>query len=297
MGGAGLALPRSNGLNPGQLGIAAGDFRLPIPTIEYRANGRDIGQITGYLSRMRRSGLDPRQFTGLTGGSIHSFGGSIGLSYGATSMSYFARGYEELLPSSAALDVYGVDFEGYHLSHGHQMKAGRGKLSLGATAKLVTAYYDHQRSTAAGVARMAGAGSEQQSGLGLDFGFVFQPDYKRDLYYGLSVTNLISPGIRFDRTLPNGTHGRVEPFRTTVSAGVSGALGDRTWFACDGIDLTNAIGRQQLAVGLEHGINRYLSLQIGYNSRTAFTIGLSVLGITARVAGRTPLTLESGFRF
>jgi hypothetical protein len=303
MGGAGLAGYDHN-LNPARLSLYS-TYGLSMPMIEYRASGRDIGSVTSYLRRIRTSGLDSNRFLAslgrVNGSSISDFGGSIGVVFGSTSLTYLARGYEELLPSNGALDIYGVAYEGYQFSYGQDIPIKAGQLSLGTSARMLNASYDHQRlgngSTAKGLDTALGGVSK--SGFGLDLGLTYKPDLRRELNYALVIRNLVQPGIAFDRQMPDGSirHNGVEPFRTTVSAGIGGQLREGTWFAVDGIDLTNAVDRRQLAVGVDHQLNRYLSLQLGYNSRTSFTVGLSLFGIHARLAGRTPLTIESGVRF
>jgi hypothetical protein len=307
MGGAGLALDRNLDpqLNPAHLSLLGGGYHLPVPLLEYRASGRDIGQVTSYLRRLRHGGMDVARFGAMQhlprSSWMDDFGGSVGLVYGAMSLTYLARGYEEFLPSAAGLDTYGVAYEAYQFSFGQEVPLRKGGLSVGTSARLIHASYDHQVVRSGGIQQGLDVvpGGDSQSGFSLDLGMIYRPDKRRDLSYGLVIRNLISPRISFNRQMPDGTvvPNGVEPFRTTVSAGFATRLREGTYLAVDGLDLLNAIGRQQLAIGLDQELNRYLGLQLGYNSRTSFTIGLSFFGITARLAGRTPLTVETGLRF
>ena len=138
-----------------------------------------------------------------------------------------------------------------------------------------------------------------QSGFGLDLGMTFSPHRGRDTTYAVVIRNLVAPTIGFDRQMPDGSIRKkgIEPFRTTVNTGFATQLRDGTWLAIDGLDLSNSIGRRQVALGLDQRLNRYCSLQLGYNSRTSFTVGVSFWGIHARLAGRTPVTVETGIRF
>ncbi|MEZ0325410.1 MAG: hypothetical protein ACAH95_05855 [Fimbriimonas sp.] len=303
MGGAGLAYGLNYRLNPAHLSLMGGGYRLPVPLLEYRASGKDIGQVTSYLMMLRRSGFDSNRLNAMAHGGqlarVDDFGGSIGLVYGSASFTYLARGYQELLPSSQGLDVYGVAFEAYQFSFGQELPVKGGRFAVGTSARMIHASYDHQAMSASGIQRGIDAGPSSQSGFGLDLGMTFKPETRRDTTYALVIRNLINPGIAFDRQMPDGSVQRkgVEPFRMTVNTGFATQLGDATWLAVDGLDLGNSIGRRQVAMGIDQQLNRYLGLQIGYNTRTSFTIGLSFFGIHARLAGRSPLTVETGIRF
>ncbi len=303
MGGAGLAYDLNYRLNPAHLSLMGGGYRLPVPLLEYRASGKDIGKVTSYLMMLRRSGFDSRSLAALStsqqAAKSDDFGGSIGLVYGTASFTYLVRGYQELLPSAEGLDLYGVAYEAYQFAYGRELPIKRGRFSVGTSARLLHASYDHQQVRGGGVQKGLETGPRSQSGFGLDLGMTFKPGGRRDTTYALVVRNLIAPRIAFDREMPDGSIRKqaVEPFRTTVNTGLATNLRTGTWLAVDGVDLTNSIGRRQLALGLDQQLNRYLSLQLGYNTRTSFTIGLSFYGIHARVAGRTPLTVETGIRF
>ncbi|HSI72715.1 MAG TPA: conjugal transfer protein TraF, partial [Fimbriimonas sp.] len=215
MGGAGLAGYDHN-LNPARLSLYS-TYGLWMPMIEYRASGRDLSSVTSYLRRIRASGLDASRFMGAVGrgggSSMNDFGGSIGLLFGASSLTYLARGYEEILPSDGALDVYGVAYEGYQFSHGQEVSLKSGQLSVGASARMINASYDHQRIGSGGQALDAGMGARSKSGFGLDLGIAYKPSGPHDLNYALVVRNLVSPAIAFDRQMPDGTIRRngVEP--------------------------------------------------------------------------------------
>ncbi len=304
MGGAGIALAGgNNSLNPAHLGLM-GNYRLGgLPTIEYRASGQDISNIMGFLSQLRTSGM---RFDGRTNWANvqgqewgRDMGGSIGLGFGNVRINFFGRGFETYRASNGAVDAYGLGYSGYSLSFGTSKSIGRGRLSAGSTAKMITAVYDHKRLDENAVASRGGAG-RTQSGLGMDLGLHYTPDLRRNLHLGLSIENLVSPGIQFDSgkmSLRSSERGDINPFKTAFHAGIAGSLNDRTWFACDVIDIGKQIGRSQMAMGLEHSLNRYLTMQLGYNSRSSLTVGVSFMGLYARVAGKTPLTVGTNFRF
>jgi hypothetical protein len=292
MGGAGLAMPGNVTKNPSQLSLLA-TYRLPIPLLEYRAYGRDIDQVTSYLARLRRRA--PTSISAPYTRRSEEFGGSIGLVYGGLSLSYLARGLEELVPSSGRSDLYGMAYEAYQLSFGQELGHGRGSLAVGVSARVLQASYGHQE-LISGTAARRPIGSNSQAGFALDLAASYRPIATRDTVYALMISNAVSPQISFDRKLPNGSTEAIQPFRTSLSCGISTRVRD-TWIAIDGVDLTNSLGRRQLAMGLSHPLNRYVGLEMGYNSRTSFTVGLSLLGIHARIAGRSPLTIESGIRF
>ena len=65
----------------------------------------------------------------------------------------------------------------------------------------------------------------------------------------------------------------------------------------DFIDLGNSAGRQEVRYGAELALSRGFAVRAGYNSRTAFTYGLSLGGLNVQVGGQAPLTLASVIRF
>jgi hypothetical protein len=215
------------------------------------------------------------------------------------------------LPLDARLDTYGYGSTQVDVSYGNTIRTKAGKLSLGFSTRTVQSYFAHkiadqnsiQNSNANGVVNGSGVAGdfEKQTSFGLDLGVIYSPPKLDNLYFGMVMENLISPKIDFNFEAPGGgqpiTAGGFDPFIRTTSFGVGFMSGDKLLLAADWVDVGNVAGRSETRYGAELALSKSFAIRAGYNSRSAFTYGLSVGGFNVQVGGNTPVTLTSIVRF
>jgi len=292
LGGAGLAFPSPSSA-PQNPAAFAFESRGPIPGpfIRYSASGLDIAQVSGFISGLRHGvGFAPSNFSNSPFDEWDDMGGSIGISFGNLNFSWFGRGVRESVGSNGLGSTNGLGFEGYSVSEGASTPIREGRLAYGVTGRWFDAFATHASGSVAHL--------NEGSGFSADLGLLYTPNERRDLHFGFVVDNFVPPqipGSRFDSYDMRRAQAAI--FGPCLNFGIAGAFGPRLEFAVDAIDLGNRTSQSQVAVGLERSLGGVTAVELGYNSRTSFTLGFSFFGIYARIAGRSPLTLGTSIRF
>jgi hypothetical protein len=336
MGGAGLALPFDIGnnyrLNPAFLAFGSKAPTFQWPGLGYRIDGigvSDVSDITGELSN---GGLDANKIIDIG----RRFGDdninlALGVDFGLrlAGVAIGARGQlgintvpnadlrnwansgqpNSAIPATAQLDAYGFGYQQFEVGYGNAVRTPQGRFAIGVNTKRITGYFAHQ--IASGSALSSGntnlisngsnipAGQDflQQEGFSADVGLLYSPKGMNNLYIAAVIENFIEPGIDFDiQGAGTGAFGQLQPFKRAFSTGF-GLMQKNLLLAADFIDLGNGSGRAESRYGAELSIGRGFAVRAGYNTRTAFTYGLSLGGLNIQVGGNTPLSLGTVFRF
>jgi hypothetical protein len=128
---------------------------------------------------------------------------------------------------------------------------------------------------------------------------LYAPKMLHNVYVGGTIDNLVKPSVGFTRTMPNSDviTETFNPFATVTTVGAGAMVGQNILLAADVYDVfSDGIGRE-LRLGGELQINHLAAVRGGYNSRSGFTLGASVMGFNFSIAGREPLVVSTTIRF
>ncbi len=343
MAGAGLALPtyvtRNNILNPALLGFARHDFVLDWPSLGVHTDGVSLNQLRNQLGSFNNGGLSTTQLQNLAitdGDSSKQFGVALGL--GLTADGFALNGISEInittVPNAALstwskngastsdptinggqLDAYGLAYAEESVGYGDLFKKGTDRVAVGATFKVIQAYYAHKiisnftengsnvsSDVADGTDITQGGGSNdlQKSGAGLDVGAVYNSTKFSSLYGGIVVENAIEPNIKFDRQLPDSATvvtNDIDIFKRAVDVGLGWIATKKTHVALDVIDVGNKASRQELRTGVDYSILLGLSARAGYSSYSGFEVGASFRGFAFSYGSKTRLSVGTSYKF
>ncbi len=341
MGGAGLALPldiaQNHRLNPAMLGFATARLSFQYPSFGYHLDGLSLSDIKNKFGDLGTSGVDRNKLIAVAqelGGGQKTLGvdATLGVEYGGFSLDGDGSVNITTVPNQALindskagvlsnlndqLDAFGITDYEIGLSYGKMLQTTTGNLSVGGTVKYVKAYYSHQYvsgetiTTGSGsvvaAPEMNGANDISQSSAGMDAGLLFSAGKNANVYYGMTITNLIEPNIGFARYVPvtdpetgattEVRGAEVNPFQRSVNLGVGGVVDGKILLAADMYDVGNATGNSELRLGAEYAIAHGFAVRAGYNSATGFTVGFSVLGINFAYAANSQLSVSLGVKF
>ncbi len=337
MGGAGLALPFDIGnnyrMNPAFLAFGPKAPTLQWPQFGFKLNGISFGDVSDVVGKLSNGGLDSDGVLTLARDYANSnkvvavntdFGVQFaGFAIGVRGeLGINSRPNQQLQNWAAAggdtsnvdlgsrLDAYGYGYQQVDIGYGNTVKTKAGKLSIGFNGKRVKSYYAHkfadkdtiQNNDANGVQNGSGIAQDfaESSSYGMDIGLIYRLPNADDVFFGAVIENFIEPGIVFPFEAPGGgsliAAGGFDPYKRTISAGFGMSKG-KLMMAADFIDLGNSAGRQEVRYGAELALTRGFAVRAGYNSRTAFSYGLSLGGLNVQIGGQAPLTLASVIRF
>lgn len=212
--------------------------------------------------------------------------------------------------NNAAGDVYGYGFASTNLSFGVPVNTtGQGKLSVGATARIVSAYYTHfsangmQIATSNEIPRaqeMAGQDVLHKTGFGMDLGGMYSLPNGGTV--GLVIHNLIRPAIKINGTGPRGPLAQigpaqdVNPFKTAVSVGWGNDVNENFTYGVDWYDMSNATKNGELRMGVEYRMKAF-AVRAGYGTRLKGSVGFSVVGLDFNFSKEMPAYIGAAFRF
>ncbi len=332
MGGAGLALlddPAGRGYrNPAIYAMKPQLFRVYWPRFGYQVDGIGLGDYGRFfdlsaenplnaddLGQLARTFGDGRVTVGGTadlGVQVGNFaidlsGQLVASTIPNDPLKDWVNAGSDLnnIPADAQLDGYGLGTGELGVTSALRLPTGgEGDLAVGARVKLTKAYYSHHLANASDIssgnssegAEMNGRSFLEDEGLGLDAGAYFRPG-NSGLSFALVVNNLIQPTSGFSAISPdNGGIVRVQPFPTTIDAGVAMQKGIFL-IAADVIDITDAAGRQEIRLGAELGSSRVVALRAGYATNSGFTVGAGFGGFNVAFGERIPVAASFAIRF
>jgi hypothetical protein len=334
MGGAGLALPATaaEGVvrNPALYAFTP-RFQLMIPSFGVETRNITFRQALDEIGSVQR-GLDIQELGGFArrfGEDRTEFGviGDFGVT--AAGLAVSVRGQvsaatipnaplqqwaqaggqdvTQLVGQNPQLDGYGYGYYSFDVAYATPVRVPDARLTVGARARTVQAYYAHyianeaaivQDQTAQLAPEMGGEELLSRNGMGFDLGFLYTPDNLPNLHLGLAVNNIVEPRVGFDRTLPDGTFGdQIQPFRRNLSVGAGYQVGRTLLLAADLVDIGNNAGQASLRIGGELAVAPNLAVRAGYNTDTALAVGVSAFGFNLAFGGRAPLSVTTGVRF
>lgn len=321
-------------LNPAMLGFGRRKIGLQYPEFGIQTKGIGISDFRDAFGDLNNGGVDSdkvvnlarkygdRRVDAAADGSIGFVAGGFAISGGgagavasipnASLSTFVASGNTDYsqLPADARLDAYGYAYYEVDASYGAPVRTGAGTLAIGGRLRDIKAYYGHKVADQGSIQSGAGVqnGAEfggsnddtmDKNSLGFDLGVLYQPKVLSNLYVGATVENLVVPKVGFTRTLPNSDvlTEDFNPFKTTTSVGVGAIVGKTLLLAADIHDVFNRAGDEEVRLGGELNVGRLVSVRAGYNSRTAFTVGLSVGGFNFSLAGNQAVTFSSNIKF
>lgn len=322
-------------LNPALFGLGPRGFRFKIPMLGFEARGTTWGEVRDEIDRFGGGGDfdledisdiaidfgDRRKEFGVRAGlGLYANGFSLDLqaqALGTTIPNAPLRAFVDsgsgnlidLQGTGARLDGYGYGYGSLSAAYGRTVpNVRRGRLALGGRVKLVRALYTHyfadeediiQQQEAARGAEMGDEDVLDKTGVGLDFGLLYSPQGEHDVHFGLVVENLLEPNVGFRSTRPDGTFrgDRVNPFQRMLNVGVGYQAPKGGLLAADLVDIGNNNGRGALRVGGEMPVGRNFAIRAGYDTRTAFTIGVGFGPFNISYGARSPFTLTTALRF
>ena len=341
MAGAGLALPldiaQNHRLNPAMLGYGSAKFSFQYPSFGYHLDGLSISDLQNKFGNIGQGGVDSNKLITVAqtlgdGQKTIGVDTTLGFEYGAFSLDGAGSANITTLPNSSLvsdtksgsftnlndqLDAYGLTDYEIGVSYGKLLQTTTGHLSVGGTIKSATAYYSHQYVNGTAITtgsgstttapEMNGANDVNQTGVGADLGVLYDAGKNSNVYYGLTVTNLIEPNVSFNRYVPitdpnTGVTTEVQgdsvkPFQRSINAGVGGVVNGKILLAGDMYDIGNHAGNSQMRFGAEYAFGKGLALRGGYNTETGFAVGFSVLGINFAYASNSQLSVALGVKF
>lgn len=337
MGGAGLALPFDIGnnyrMNPAFLGFGSKAPTIQWPSIGYKLDGFNISNVRDVIGNLNKGALDASGILNLarnyaTEPKAVSFGGNVGFKIGGLSLGASGEAGVNSVPNAilqtwaqnggdvnnvnigSRLDAYGYGYQQLEVGYGNSIRSKAGKFTVGANMRRIKAYYAHKIADKDTIQNNNQGGLQNGSGLtgdfstkesvGIDLGVLYNMPNMNNLFIGGLIQNAIEPNIKFDYEAPGGgspiTTNGFAPYKRTYNFGV-GYGHDKIMLAADWVDVGNNAGGQQLRYGGELAISKNAFLRAGYNSKTAFTYGLSIGGFNIQLGGKAPLTLTSVLRF
>lgn len=337
MGGAGLALPFDIGnnyrMNPAFLAFGSKAPTLQWPSLGYKLDGFSISNVKDVLGNINHGALDSEGILNLarnyaTDAKAVSIGGNLGFKMGGFAIGGSGEGGINSIPNAALqvwaqnggdvnnvdpgsrLDAYGYGYQQLEIGYGNSIRSNAGKVTVGANMRRIKAYYAHKYADQSTIQNNDTSGIQNGSGLtsdfatkesvGLDLGVLYNLPKMDNLFFGALIQNAVEPNIKFDYEAPGGgnpitTNGFL-PYKRTYNLG-TGYAQDKLMLAADWVDIGNNAGGQQLRYGAELAISKSAFLRAGYNSKTAFTYGISIGGFNIQLGGKSPLTLTSVLRF
>lgn len=337
MGGAGLALPVDIGnnyrMNPAFLAFGNKSPAFQWPSLGYKLDGVNFGDLRDLVGDLSKGGLDndaviriAQQFG--DSDKLIGFNGNLGFKFGGFAIGGKGNigvnsvpnadlqtwsqsgGSLATLPPTARLDTYGFGSQELEASYGNSVRTKAGKLTVGVNLRKVKSYYAHkfadantiQTSNSGGVMNGSGLVGDfaTKEGTGADVGVLYNPPGADNLFFGMVIENFVEPNIAFNFEAPGGGNPisalGFDPFIRTNNFGV-GYVQDKVLLAADWIDVGNRAGRQETRYGAEFKISGSTFFRAGYNSRTAFTYGISLGGFNIQLGGKIPITLATAIRF
>jgi len=337
MGGAGLALPvdvnNNYRLNPAFLAFGSKSPSLMWPQFGYRLDGIGPSDISNLVGDVSTGGLESDKIIDIArkysdsnktvaagvdfgvrfAGFAVSAKGEVGLNTVPNQQlkNWAASGGNlSNVDAGSRLDAYGYGYQRLDIGYGNSLRSGAGRFAIGANVKKVKSYYAHkfadkdtiQSGNAGGVQNGSGIANDFAEGesIGMDLGVLYSPPNMDNTYVGVVVENFIEPGIVFPFQAPGGggliIQNGFDPNVRTYSVGI-GHVQDKLLLAADMVDIGNRAGRAETRYGAELTLTKGFAVRAGYNSRTAFSFGLSLGGFNIQVAGNAPITLGTVIRF
>ncbi len=124
----------------------------------------------------------------------------------------------------------------------------------------------------------------EDSGLGADVGFIYQPKGAL-LQYGMVINNFLDAKLKGIDT------------PRMLSAGIATQPNDRWKFAADLVNINHAYDEDtKLRVGAELSVNKSLALRAGY-SGDSFTYGVGIFGLNVAFSNDAPNMISRVLRF
>ncbi len=335
MGRAGLALPgdtiNQGRVNPAIYGLAPSGFRFQFPRFSFRLDGVGIGDLEDVFGDSNNSGLDASKLSDIArqfGDEDIQFGAGVGLGLffsglaidfsgdaivsglpNATLQNWVDAGAAGAVPVGSRLDAYGLGKGEVGFGYGKRFNTpGSADISVGVRAKIVRSYYSHRfadtntiQNNLDGVLapEMGGNDVLDESGFGLDLGFIASSSKTQGLFFGATVENLLEPKTSFQGTLPNGIPGTetVRPYQRTVNLGVGYLSPKNFHVAADLVDVFNGAGGKEFRAGAQWSVTRGFALRGGYESRAGFTFGVGLGGFNLALGGNSAGQLGYALRF
>lgn len=337
MGGAGLALPVDVGnnyrMNPAFLAFGSKAPTIQWPGVGYKLDGISLGNVSDIIGTIDKGGLDASGILQLARQYADSpkavaFNANVGFRFGglaiggkgeaginsipnAVLQQWVQQGGDiNNVPAGSRLDAYGFGYQQYEVGYGNSIRTKAGKFTIGANVRRIKAYYAHkfadqntiQNNDQNGVQNGSGIVGDfvTQESTGVDLGLLYNFPKMNNLYIGSVIENFIEPKIAFNYEAPGGGQpivpGGFDPYKRTFNLGL-GYVQDKLLMAADLVDIGNNASGQELRYGAEYAVGKSAFIRAGYNSRTAFTYGLSIGGFNLQLGGKVPLSITSSVRF
>ncbi|MEN6371762.1 MAG: hypothetical protein ABFD64_07085 [Armatimonadota bacterium] len=319
MGGAGLASidnpSETAAMNPAAMGLLSKRVRFTFPNFGVCADGASIDDISKWANDIwdlsGSQGVEVAREFG-THDTMLDAGASTGISgLGITAMldgearlriipneefKEFARtGNMPADPSQMQAVVWAeAAMSMPSISAGFKVPkfaTGKGDLWVGARVRAVKGRYIRRTISWSGSNDPNNALStsnepvKEESGIGGDFGLIYRAPGKRQMSYGLAVTNLLKPSL-----------GDINQ-ETIWSAGMSMQPNSKTVVVADIVNMTDAYDEgTDLRMGIEFKPAKWLGLRAGYTGHV-LTTGVGVFGYDFAFASETPLSISRTIRF
>lgn len=321
-------------LNPAFLAFGSKNPSLMWPQFGYRLNGLGISDVNNLVGDLNQGGLESNKIIDIArrysnsnktiavgadfgvrfAGFAISTRGELGLNTvpNAQLQNWAANGGNTAnVDAGSRLDAYGYGYQQVEVGYGNSFRIPAGRLAIGGNLKKVTAYYAHkfadrdtiQNGNSGGVQNGSGIANDFAKGeaLGLDLGVLYSPPKMDNTYVALVVNNFIEPNIVFPFQAPGTGANPIDPngfdpMKRTISAGVGHVQGP-LMLAADIVDFGNNAGLATTRYGAELSLGKGFAVRAGYNSRTAFTTGISIGGFNIQFGGNAPLSVNTVIRF
>jgi hypothetical protein len=332
MGRAGLALPGdyiySGRLNPAMYGLAPSAARFQFPRFSFRTQSISLSDLSDYFGDIDQGGLDANQLSTIAralGDEKFEFGAGGGLGFLANGFAldfngdalvaglpnadlrnWVSSGAQGNVPVNSRLDAYGLGGYQIGIGYGRRLNTpGNMDLSVGIRVKFVRSYYTHrfadansiQNNTAGALApEMNGNDILDESGVGLDLGFVSSASKDQGFFFGATIENLVEPRTTFNSTDPLLQNSIIRPYKRTFNTGFGYVAPGSVVFAADFVDMFNGAGSQEFRAGAELMAGS-IALRGGYESRSGFTLGVGLGGFNLAFGGNSSGLLSYALRF
>ena len=335
MGRAGLALPgdtiNQGRINPAIYGLAPSGFRFQFPRFSFRLDGIGVGDLNDVIGEANNGGIDASKLSDIArefgdeniqfgaGAGLGLFFGGLAIDFNgdalvaglpnATLQNWVNTGAAGNVPIGSRLDAYGLGQYEIGFGYGKRFNtAGSADVSVGVRAKIVRSYYSHRFADANSIQNnldgtlapeMGGNDVLDESGFGLDLGFVASSSKTQGLFFGATIENLLEPKTTFQSTLPNGIPGTdtIQPYQRTVNLGVGYLAPKNFHVAADLVDVFNGAGGKEFRAGAQWNVSKGFALRGGYESRAGFTFGVGLGGFNLALGGNSAGQLGYALRF
>ena len=331
-----LDVYQTHRLNPALLGFAGKKLRVGVPYLGYHTDNVSLGQINDLIGDIDKGGVADDQVVKLArkyGSDIKEFGlnAGTGVSYAGFALSFRAEAdvrsvpnkpFRDFLatgdddynnaPLNSRLDAYGIGFYETTASYGHEIPLPKkdDRVSLGVSIRAVSAFYAHKIADVSAIANGSGVrnGTElsdenddviQRSALGADFGALASFAKIPNAYFGVAVRNAVEPNVTFVRTGPDADfplRRDLRPFKRQVGIGAA-YVQKRYLAALDVVDLGDHAGAQAVRFGAEYAFNKLFAVRAGYDTRSKFTVGVSIGGLNAALNANGTTSIVQQIRF